>query len=57
MDDPIVEKIRRIRSQIEKDFEDTPDTLLACIYEQQKKNGERLVSRRPRRITKNAPAS
>jgi hypothetical protein len=47
--DPIVEDIRKVRKQLEKEFGTNQDAFLKRIYEQEKKHSDRLVSRSPRK--------
>lgn len=52
MKDPIVEEIREIRRQIEREFDDDVNKLLEHIYKQQKAHPRKLASRQPRRLEK-----
>ena len=53
--DPIVEEVRTARKQLEKEFGNDQDALLAHIYAQEKKSKLRLVSGSPKkRVTHKA---
>jgi len=52
MQDPIIDDIRKIRKEIEEDFQNDPQKHLKHVQEAQKKHGEKLVSRKPRLIPK-----
>lgn len=48
MKDVIVEEVRRVRHQIEKEFNHDTDMYLKHIYEAQKEHGRKLVRRQPK---------
>ena len=48
MKDPIVEETRRIRQQIEQEFDHDTQKYLEHVYDAQKQHGSRLVRREPR---------
>ncbi len=48
MKDAIVEQTRRIRQQIEEEFDHDTQKYLDHVYEAQKQHGARLVRREPK---------
>ena len=50
--DPIVEEIRSVRRQLEKEFCNDPNKLLQYIYKRQKRNSDKLISGVPRNLLK-----
>ena len=52
MKDEIVDEIRKIRHEIEEEYGDDPKRYLEYIYETQKKHGDKLVCRKPKRLTR-----
>ena len=48
MQDAVVDEIRKIRQDIEREFDDDPDKYLKHVYETQKRHGDRLVRREPK---------
>ena len=52
MKDIIVEEVRRIRHEIEKEYDQDPAKYLEHIYSAQKKHGDRLVRRQPKPLKK-----
>ena len=48
MEDVIVTEIRKIRQEIEREFDHDPDKYLKHVYEAQKEHGDRLVRREPK---------
>jgi|GEM_PF-1143065 hypothetical protein len=48
MKDAIVEETRRIRREIEQQFDHDPRKYLEHVYEAQKQHGPKLVSRQPK---------
>lgn len=56
MRDPIVEEIRKIRKEIEDEYDNDVKKHLQHIYKTQKKHSGRLISRKPRLIQKNKVA-
>jgi hypothetical protein len=46
--DPIVEEIRKIRRQIEKENGDDLDRMAEAYYENQRRHPEKYVTRHPR---------
>lgn len=52
MKDMIVEKVRKIRHEIEKEYEQDPAKYLEHIYSEQKKHGDKLVHRKPKPLKK-----
>ncbi len=48
--DPIVEEVRKVRHQIEKEFGNNVKKHIEHIYEEQRKHSERLVSREPQML-------
>ena len=52
MKDIIVDEIRKVRHQIEQQFNQDVDRYLEYIYAEQKKHGPKLVRRRPKPIRK-----
>ena len=47
MKDPIVEEVRAVRRQIEKDFGDDPQRYFDHIYKAQEQHPERQTIRKP----------
>jgi hypothetical protein len=47
--DPIVENVRKVRKQLEKKFGSDQDAFLRHVYDQEKMNTARLVSRSPKK--------
>jgi hypothetical protein len=52
--DPIVEEIRKIRRQIEKENGDDLNRMAEAYYENQRLHPEKYVTRRPRRENQGA---
>jgi len=52
MKDPIVEEVRKVRRQIEEEFDHDVNKYLDHVYEQQKRYGDRLVRRQPKPLKK-----
>ena len=52
MKDMIVEEVRRIRHEIEKEYGQDTQKYLEHIYTAQKKHGNKLVSRQPKPLNK-----
>lgn len=52
MKDSIVEDTRRIRQQIEQEFDHDTRKYLDHVYEAQKQHGSRLVRRQPKPLRK-----
>ena len=50
MKDAIVEETRRIRREIEEQFEHDPQKYLEHVYEAQKQHGPKLVTRQPKPV-------
>ena len=48
MKDAIVEETRKIRQQIEQEFDHDTKKYLQHVYEAQKQHGDRLVRRQPK---------
>ena len=48
--DPIVEEVRKVRHQIEKEFGNDVKKHIEHIYQEQQKHSARLVSRQPRML-------
>lgn len=48
MKDAIVKEVRKIRQQIEAQFDHDPKKYLEHVYEAQKVHGNKLVRRRPK---------
>ena len=48
MKDAIVTEIRRIRQEIEREFDHDTDKYLEHLYEAQESHGDRLVRRQPK---------
>lgn len=53
--DPILEKIRQVRHQIEKNCQDDPQILSEYLYRVQSQYSERLVCRSPQPALQIAP--
>ncbi|MGV2389253.1 MAG UNVERIFIED_CONTAM: hypothetical protein LVR29_16405 [Microcystis novacekii LVE1205-3] len=53
--DPILEELRQIRYQIEKDCQDNPQILSEYLYRVQSQYSERLVRRSPQPALQIAP--
>ena len=56
MEDPIVEETRKIRRDIESEFDNDPKKYLDHVYEAQKQHGSKLVRRHPKPSRKRKPA-
>ncbi|MEK7275082.1 MAG: hypothetical protein AAB296_02165 [Candidatus Desantisbacteria bacterium] len=54
--DPIVEEVRKVRHQIEEEFENDVKKHIEHIYKEQRKHPERLVSRQPRMLRRREAA-
>ena len=54
--DPIVEEVRKVRHQIEKEFGNDVKKHIEHIYQEQRKHSERLVSRQPRMLKRKKAA-
>lgn len=54
--DPVVEEIRKIRGEIEKEYGNDSHKYLEHIYEEQNKHKDKVVSRNPRKIQKSKAA-
>jgi hypothetical protein len=52
MKDSIVEEVRKIRHNIEKEYGQNIEKYLEHIYTEQKKHGHKLVHRKPRPLRK-----
>jgi len=52
MKDPIVEQTRRIRREIEQEFDQDSQKYLEHVYEAQKQHGSRLICRQPKPLRK-----
>jgi hypothetical protein len=52
MKDIVVEEVRKIRHQIEQEFNHDVAMYLKHVYKEQKKHGDRLVRRQPKLIRK-----
>ena len=52
MNDAIVEETRRIRQQIEQEFDHDTKKYLQHVYEAQKQHGSKLVRRQPKPMRK-----
>ncbi len=52
MKDIIVEEVRRIRHEIEKEYDHDPAKYLEHIYSEQKKHGHKLAHRKPKPLKK-----
>ena len=50
MKDAIVEETRKIRQQIEQEFDHDTKKYLQHVYEAQKQHGDRLVRRQPKPV-------
>jgi tartrate dehydratase alpha subunit/fumarate hydratase class I-like protein len=50
VEDPIVEEVRKVRHQIEKEFGNDVKKHIEHIYQEQQKHSARLVSRQPRML-------
>ena len=52
MKDIIVEEVRKIRHEIEQEYNQDMDKYLEHIYEEQKKHEQKLVRRHPKLLKK-----
>ena len=52
MKDMIVEEVRRIRHEIEQEYDQDTNKYLEHVYAAQKKHGQKLVRRQPKPISK-----
>ena len=52
MKDLIVEEVRKIRHEIEQEYNQSMEKYLEHIYTEQKKHGNNLVRRRPKPLRK-----
>ena len=52
MKDEIVAEVRKVRNQIEQEYNKNVDKYLNHVYKAQKKHGSLLVSRKPKLIKK-----
>ena len=52
MKDLIVEEVRKIRHEIEQEYDQSMEKYLEHIYTEQKKHGNNLVRRRPKPLRK-----
>ena len=52
MKDIIVEETRKIRQQIEQEFDHDTKKYLKHVYEAQKQHGDKLVRRKPKPLRK-----
>lgn len=52
MKDTIVDEVRRIRREIEKEYAQDPAEYLEHIYSAQKEHGDKLVHRQPKPLKK-----
>ena len=52
MRDSIVEETRRVRKQIEQEFDHDTKKYLQYVYETQKQHGNKLVRRKPKSLRK-----
>jgi len=48
MKDIIVEEVRKIRRQIEQEYDQDTEKYLEHVYAEQKKHGSKLVRRKPK---------
>ncbi len=52
MKDIIVEEVRKIRHEIEQEYDQNIDKYLEHVYTEQKKHGQKLVCRKPKLLHK-----